>query len=175
LKYSWKEGVNIFRNRDAQKIGEELELIETLKPKNVVRYAEQHKDSELYKCFEWNNEKAGNAWRREQARGIIQLIVITETVKENGVSRRIKIRAFENANDGDDGSVYIPTHKALEDTEYRKCVLESIRRGIEELSEKGRNYEAVICNSAAYQKGLAGAMKALKAKPRKGGAMAARF
>jgi hypothetical protein len=167
LKYSWKPGFGFYRNRDAQKIGEELEEIEALKPENAVRYAEQHKGSELYKCLEWDNKKCGEAWRREQARKIIQHIVVVETVREEEGDKQIKIRAFENVNDDDDGSIYLPTRKALDDPEYRECILESIRRGIRELSEKGKNYAAIISNHEGYQKGLDGAMKALETKPRK--------
>ncbi|MDR1902044.1 MAG: hypothetical protein LBQ88_07185, partial [Treponema sp.] len=84
--------------------------------------------------------------------------------KEGGKTRQLNYRAFENASDEEEGSVYIPTRKALEDPEYRDCILESIRRGIRELSEKGRNYAAIINSSAAYQKGLDDALRALESE-----------
>ena len=54
-KYSWIYNINA----DAQKVGEELELIEregSISPAHLIEYAKRHKDSELYKCFEWDND-----------------------------------------------------------------------------------------------------------------------
>jgi hypothetical protein len=164
LKYSWKPGFDFYKNRDAQKIGEELESLGSIKPENAVRYAERHKDSELYKCLEWDNKKCGTAWRREQARKIIQCIITVETVRERAGTRSINIRAFENVTGGE-GSIYLPTKKALEDPEYRECILESIRSGIRELAAKGKNYEAIIGDGAGYQKGLDNAMKSIGKTP----------
>jgi hypothetical protein len=168
LKYSWKSKIGVYSKFDPQKIGEEMMRIEVLKPESVVQYAAQDKNSELYKCLEWNNEKAGDAYRRQQARDIIHLIIVTETVHEAGEAKQIKIRAFENAADKNLGSIYIPTKKALDDPEYRECILENIRHGIEELSEKGKNYAAIINNSEKYQEGLDAAMKALGSNQHRG-------
>jgi hypothetical protein len=168
LNYEWKPGVGIFSKYDAQKVGEELEHIPILKPQHVVEYAEQHRSTELYKCFEWDNTKAARSWRNRQASDILRIIIVVETIKDGSKTRKIKIRAFENANDENDGSIYLPTRKALDDPEYRDCILESIRRGIRELSEKGNNYAAIINNSASYQKGLDTAMKALGTKQHRG-------
>jgi hypothetical protein len=168
LKYEWKPGIGVFAKYDAQQVGEELEHIPVLKPQYVVEYAEQHKDTELYRCFEWDNAKAARSWRKEQAANILRLIVIVDSIRENNETRQIKIRAFENANDDTEGSIYIPTKKALNDPVYRECILENIRRGIEELSEKGKNYAAIISNANNYQKGLDDAMKALGVNQRRG-------
>jgi hypothetical protein len=168
LKYEWKTGIGIYKNYDPQKVGEELERIPILKPQHIVEYAEQHKGTELYKCLEWDNTKAAKSWRKQQAADILRLIVVVETVKENGKTRQIEIRGFENANDKNLGSIYVPTRKALNDPEYRECILESIRQGIRELSEKGINYAAIIGNGALYQKGLNMAAKSLETKSVKG-------
>lgn len=69
--FSWN---NSYYSADAQLVGEELEQIErnsTITPENVVEYAERHKDSELYKCFEWDDNEAANKWRLQQARLVI--------------------------------------------------------------------------------------------------------
>jgi hypothetical protein len=164
LNYEWKPGVGVFAKYDAQKVGEELERIPVLKPQYVVEYAEKHKGAELHKCLEWDNAKAAKAWRKQQASDILRLIIVVETVKLGNKTSQIKIRAFENASDENNGSVYLPTKKALENPEYRECILESIRRGIEELSEKGKKYAAIINDSAAYQKGLEVAIGAISPK-----------
>jgi hypothetical protein len=161
LKYEWKQGIGVFTKYDAQKVGEELESIPVLKPERVVEYAERHKDSELYKCLEWDDTKAAKSWRKQQAADILRLIIVVETVEEGSKTRKIKIRAFENAVDEEKGSIYLPTRDAMKDPEYRGYIIEKIRRGICELSEKGKNYEAIINDNIAYQKGLNDALGAL--------------
>ena len=74
-KYSWIYNINA----DAQKVGEELELIEregSISPVHLIEYAERHKDSELYKCFEWDNDEAAKKYRLRQATTIIGSISV---------------------------------------------------------------------------------------------------
>lgn len=74
-KYSWIYNINA----DAQKVGEELELIEregSISPAHLIEYAKRHKDSELYKCFEWDNDEAAKKYRLRQASTIISSISI---------------------------------------------------------------------------------------------------
>ena len=72
-KYSWKYMINA----NAQKVGEELEEIEragSINPEHLIEYAERHKDSELYKCFEWDDNEAARKYRLKQAITIISSI-----------------------------------------------------------------------------------------------------
>lgn len=85
-KYSWKYIINA----DAQKVGEELEEIErlgTLEPQHLLEYAERHKDSELYKCFEWDNDEASRKYRIYQARQIICSISVEIKEEPREISR----------------------------------------------------------------------------------------
>lgn len=69
-RYSWKYIINA----DAQKVGEELEEIEragSINPEHLIEYAQRHTDSELYKCFEWDNNEAARKYRLKQASQII--------------------------------------------------------------------------------------------------------
>lgn len=95
---------------DAQLVGEELEVIErnnTITPEHVVEYAERHKDSELYKCFEWDNNEAAKKWRLNQARLIITSITL-EIKEEPKKTQRVYVnikdvsteeRTFKNINE----------------------------------------------------------------------------
>ena len=72
-RYSWKYMINA----NAQKVGEELEEIEragSINPEHLIEYAERHKDSELYKCFEWDDNEAARKYRLKQAITIISSI-----------------------------------------------------------------------------------------------------
>lgn len=63
----------------AQVIGEELERIRIaddgkLTPPAIVAAAKPA-TAPLHPCFEWDNSKAGKAWREHQARNIVRAIV----------------------------------------------------------------------------------------------------
>lgn len=74
-KYKWIYTINA----DAQKVGEELEQIErggSINPTHLIEYAQRHKDSELYKCFEWDDSEAARKYRLRQAGVIISSISV---------------------------------------------------------------------------------------------------
>ena len=72
-------------------ISEVLEVQETygLTAENILRKASK-KSSSLYEFFDWDNSSAGEKWRLQQARGLINEIKIIVDDKE--------IYAFENVN-----------------------------------------------------------------------------
>lgn len=100
-KYSWQ---SVSFNADAQKVGKELENIEQLTNKNVLDYAENNIDSELHKCFEWDNNIASEKYRLIQATRIISsisFVVQEEPIKKQKVYYSIKtedkdVRKFKN-------------------------------------------------------------------------------
>lgn len=51
------------------------------KPEEVVEIA-KNPECELHKCFDWDNEIAGEKWRLEQARDILRNLVIVNIEKE---------------------------------------------------------------------------------------------
>ena len=105
--FSWK-GTAYFA--DAQKVGEELEEVErlgTLEASHVVEYAERHKNSELHKCFEWDNSEAAKKYRLHQARLLICSISL-EIKEEPKQTQRVYVsikdkdtdaRTFKNINE----------------------------------------------------------------------------
>lgn len=167
MEFEWKPGFGLYNKYDAQKIGNELHSLPVIKPQTVVDYAGSHKDSELYKCFEWDNRKAADSWRKSQAGEILRSIVIKKTSYNSGSNEKttIVIRAFENVHDEQNGSVYIDIQTALKDKDYRQQVLESIAEGIRELTQKGENYSHIIADYPKYSKGLGMAVKAISLKP----------
>lgn len=127
-KYSWK----FIINADAQKVGKELEKIETLGELNneaVLKYAEEHPKSELYKCFDWDDTEASKKWRLNQASRIICSISV-EIKEEPTVKQRIYVnvrssetgkRKFKNIRDvlENDDEYNQLVNKAKED--FNKC------------------------------------------------------
>lgn len=117
--FSWK-GYQF--SADAQKVGEELEEIEragTLEAQHIIEYAERHKDSELYKCFEWDDTEAARKWRHQQARNIIYSISLE--IKEE--PRQLQ-RVYVNVKDKDtEEKVFKKIDDVLKnDKEYQQLI-----------------------------------------------------
>lgn len=105
--YSWK---TVGFDANAQKVGEELEKIENdgeINSEEILNYAEKHKDSELYKCFEWDDTEASRKFRMLQASRILSSISLkikeTPAVKQKLYfsirSASTEERTFKNIKD----------------------------------------------------------------------------
>ena len=74
VKYKWSSDGNRFA-ADANLIGRELEKIESnngsLDTRVIVDFARKNQDSELYKCFEWDNDIAAEKYRLQQANRVL--------------------------------------------------------------------------------------------------------
>ena len=92
MKVAWS--MKLFK-ADAEKVHSELETIETKSPQNIVDYAEEHPDSELYKCFTWDDRKAANEWRKAEARQVVRLLVFAD----DETKQPTQIRVLQKATD----------------------------------------------------------------------------
>lgn len=136
-KYSWK--YSNFKG-DAEKVGKELESIEVLgelNSKSVLQYAEENVDSELYKCFEWDNEIAGEKYRLMQANQVLCSISIEikeEPLKKQRIYVNVKssttnVKQFKNINE-----------VLKNDDEYRQLI-EKAKKELQSYKEK---YETLV-------------------------------
>lgn len=79
---------------DANKVYSEIQSIgENVTPKQIVEYA-RDENSELHKCFEWNNDIAAEKWRVQQAR----LLVCNIVYSEPSTQEPTKIRVMQSCN-----------------------------------------------------------------------------
>ena len=92
MKVAWS--MKLFK-ADAEKVHSELETIETKSPQNIVDYAEEHPDSELHKCFTWDDSKAANEWRKQEARQVVRLLVFAD----DETKQPTQIRVLQKATD----------------------------------------------------------------------------
>lgn len=130
MKYKWNSAGF---SASADKVGEELSIIEAtrnLTAVNVVDYARVHKSSELNKCFEWDNEIAGEKYRLYQANSILMSISVVVQEKEEPV------RAFVNIKTQDDKRVFKSIVKVLENDEEYQQLLKKAERDF--ISYKGK-------------------------------------
>lgn len=139
---------------DAQVAGEELERIRTfnngrLEPKSVVD-ASRPKDAPLHPAFEWNDKKAAESWRQDQASHMIRHIEVT--VDETG--EKPPIRAFVSVKREEDRS-YTSIQHALSDNDLRAQVvaqawsdLEAWRKRYAELVEFAKVFAVIEARAA---------------------------
>jgi len=127
MKYTFTPGARI--KADPQAAGEmceELERTGGLTAKRLVD-ANRAKDAPLHNCFEWNNKKAADLYREEQARRIIRAIVVIPEETQEPIRKFFNIEYKE------------PEYKSIEvilksedDTEklFQKCLAElnAVRR-----------------------------------------------
>lgn len=115
----------------AQKAGERLKEIEnrdgSITPQAVVEDA-RPEGSLLHPVFEWDDEKAAEAYRIHQAGNFIRCIVVVPE-KENEVKEPVKL--FINTNPTDDRQkrvgTYINFHSAMENPESRSVILSNAK------------------------------------------------
>jgi len=118
--YQWKPGSRA--ELDAQAVGEELERIRTkhngrLESEMVIEAAREC-GSPLHTAFEWNNKRAADAYRVDQARYLIRSI---EVIVEDQPDAK-PVRAFVSVVRDQDRS-YTSVSHALGDPELRRQVL----------------------------------------------------
>ncbi len=117
MAYSWKPGATL--KLDPQAAGEELERIRVhnngrLESHSVVEEA-RPETSPLHKAFEWDDTKAADAWRVEQAGYLIRHIAVSI---QKGDGEAVPIRAFVSVVRDEDRS-YTSIEHALSDQELR--------------------------------------------------------
>ena len=111
LKYKWKSSGF---NADATSVGQELEKIENdgeITSEAILRYAKRNSESELYKCFEWDNDIASEKYRKMQASSILTSIVIV--TDDSGVTEETT-RAYVSIKNADDKRTYKNIVKVLD-------------------------------------------------------------
>lgn len=133
--FSWK-GLNY--NADAQLVGEELEIIERdskISAENVVEYAQRHKDSELYKCFDWDDTEAAKKWRLQQARWV--LCSISLEIKEE--PKQVQ-RVYVSIKDKDtDARTFKNINEVLKNDEEYQQLVDKASQDLENCKNKYTN------------------------------------
>lgn len=125
---SWKiEG--LFK-ANAQKVYEEIGNT-SVSPEEVLEKARNEK-SELHKCFEWDDSVAAEKFRLQQARQIIQLLVIVPQKKTDEPVRVFSITSQRNT--------YQPTRLFLQQPDEYQILLKKAKI---ELAEFKKRYKTL--------------------------------
>lgn len=129
---AWKSGCRI--SADAQKVADEILAIgNSATPAQILDKA-RDEQTELHKCFDWDDAEAAEKWRLQQARHIVCNLVI----KEKSDTPRPEVRVFFKT-DADNG--YKPTVLIMQDKdEYRKL----LDRALAELTSFRAKYKTLV-------------------------------
>ena len=118
-------------------IGRDAEIT----PEQVLEKA-RDEQSELHKCFEWNDSIAAEKYRLQQARQLIQFFVVVPKQDSKPPIRHFQITSQRN--------VYMPTtHFATQPDEYQKLLqrayaeLRSFQNRYKSLSELESVFEEI--------------------------------
>lgn len=138
---AWKSGCRI--SADAQKVADEILAIGNSATTAQILDKARDEQTELHKCFDWDDAAAAEKWRLQQARHIVCNLVI----KEKSDTPRPEVRVFFKT-DADNG--YKPTVLIMQDKdEYRKLLdralaeLTSFRAKYKTLVELGGVFDAI--------------------------------
>ena len=125
MQFAWKDAPSCFHKADAQKCGEEMGDSPT--PESVLEKAKDP-NSELHKCFEWDDTKAAEKYRLVQARQMIQFIIIKDTkTKEN------QVRYYQISKEP---QVYKPVTFFLENEDEYTVLLDRAKRELKGITER---------------------------------------
>lgn len=128
---AWKSGCRI--SADAQKVADEILAIGNSATTAQILDKARDEQTELHKCFDWDDEEAAEKWRLQQARHIVCNLVI----KEKSDTPRPEVRMFFKT-DADNG--YKPTVLIMQDKdEYRKL----LDRALAELTSFRAKYKTL--------------------------------
>ena len=142
MVYKWKESR---LKADAQKVGAELETLnedqQGLTPAAILDKA-RDPDTELHKCFEWDDTEAAEQYRLVQARFLVRNLVITKEDRDE-VRIELQIRAYESVK-VENHNRYVPTIQALNDPDTRREIIHTLMNDISELQRKLQLYKDIV-------------------------------
>ena len=148
IKYKWKPYSRV--GVPAQTVGERLDYLrkkyKRLTPQIIVSDAKP-KDSVLHKAFEWNNNKAADLYRVDQARYMMRSIVICTLPtgeKCKPTKMWISIRSEKDKNKREDIHIY----DAMSNPKLRRIVL---KQALDELQQWKRRYEDYVELAEIFQ------------------------
>jgi hypothetical protein len=146
IKYEikWKPFTSI--KADPIKVCNEIEIIQEKENKitaeSLVQYAEKKKNSELSKCFEWDDTEAAKEYRLAQARKILNHIIIEYKISESEECLQIRKYEIITIKNDDDKSEknYVDIITAISKKDQRKQIFNNINQALDQVKEKLNNY-----------------------------------
>ena len=119
---------------DAQACYNEIQTLgETYTPEQVLDLA-RNPETELHKCFDWNDTTAAESWRKQQARYVCTSLVVT-VKKSDGVETSYRVIQ----HDKEDGAYRPVTLTVRDDDQYGRL----LRQAKAELASFRKRYKSI--------------------------------
>lgn len=161
MAYAWKP--NSRHSIPAQTAGEEISRIRKERgsfftPEDVVTESEPE-DAVLHPEFEWDDKRAAVEYRKEQARHLVDHVVVIEesTPKEEWIRAFVSVRTNE-------GPRFTSTEYAFSIPSLREDVLSQVLNDFRVFERKYRQYLDLAQTYAELRKSVAAAERRLKVK-----------
>lgn len=145
----------------AQRYGERMAILEEenngLIPEILVEDAKR-KASPLHDWFEWDDKRAANRYRIEQARNLFQhvAVVVKTSEDEEEIVRAFHAVEVKDAEpserDGANRKRYVSIGNILSDENYRKQLVESALRELENWRKRYATYQELVLAVEAVDK-----------------------
>jgi hypothetical protein len=167
VTFKWASGSRFAADPD--KVGKELRKGGKKHTAESILLLARSAETELHKCFVWDDKKAAHLHRMDTARCIGRSLVIEEEVSGNP-GETIQVRAFECVNEGTNGEsrmAYVPTRQALSDSDMRAQIFKRLADDIETATKTAQKYRALLRPvSSTVERHLVAAGKALSGTAR---------
>lgn len=152
MVYDWKPNAKSRLKADANLVKRELDGIgENITAEEVVRFAESNHESELHKCFEWDDGAAAHQYRLIEARFIVRSIVIVKIPQAEAKPQEISLTSVPSEDEPmvraythlitEGKRQYMPTPKVVADEDLLRQAFRTISDGISALERKAKSYE----------------------------------
>lgn len=124
MKYEWRHGYHAVK---AQVAGEEMERIKEangglLTPVALVE-ASRPEDAPMHDCFTWDNRRAAELYRQEEARREIRSLGIVYEPHEEPAPTIAYVHVEMRGAEGESNPGYVSTAQALSREEFRRQVV----------------------------------------------------
>lgn len=158
--YRWKPGSE-WRNGDVQRVGEQLKTLadehgDQLTPTLIVEAA-RPEDTPLHRLFEWNNDRAAELYRRQQARRVMQSIEVIPNADSS--PRKMFVAVVEKKPSGDVSKVYVSTERAMSDVELTLQILNAAMDFIESFRSRYGQFKELALIADRAQMDIHGLMR----------------
>lgn len=155
MVYRWRDGAR-WRAK-AQEVGERIEALRAntggeIAPADVVEDARAI-ESPLHPCFEWNDAKAADAYRVEQARAVLADVMVVYADEIGGAPTE-PVRAFVNTPGASGAPTYTGTLDAMRNAQMRAAVIAQAKRELDGWRRRYRHYQELANAVQAVEQAL---------------------
>ncbi len=135
----WKNSY-VHQNADAEKVFAEIESLDSKTPANIVEMATK-KRTEIHKCFTWEDGEAAEAWRIQEARLMVNHLVIEyDVVTEKEEPAKVVINALTSVST-EAGREYIKTTDGLDSEVLKEMIISEVASLLSQAKNKMRSYK----------------------------------